>query len=1307
MTELNKLTGIDKPANLGLASYDWMMCYRTSSTMINGHPVDMLHDFYIPALCRATRYDRVAGYFRSSSLAAASQGFSSFVERQGKMRLIVGADLEIKDVQAILNGDAERLSTCLHKELEEPGNWPQGVSNGVTLLAWMVANGYLEVKVAFRRHAVTGEALTFEDNQDGYVHEKWFVLHDDYGHRLYGSGTLNESKTALMLNAENVDVHCDWWGDMEYRRTQQAVDDFEHLWAGHHPCLPVYTLPEAVKKKLLTFAEGIVYPVEVDGRSALSNDTELQPFAMERLQFAVLRDAPHMPGGKFVGLHTAPVTPWPHQEIVAQRLIEGWPYSYLLCDEVGLGKTIEAGLAIRSLYLSGLARRILVAAPISVARQWHREMASKMLLPFALVRSSVNVVQEYIHPQPISKPGLSIYEADLTIISSGLIPRQGHQTALLHAAPFDITLVDEAHAARRKNPAAGPCVQPEYGKYYTALRDQLRKQSKSVWLATATPMQIHPVEVSDLVELTNRVGVFQYDPILLQKYAELIGQLVEGKEISEPEWQLIRQAVKAIQTQDPMYWEHLSENVVDPRRRYVFERWLQDGYTPHGRDLETMLPVLFCAAPLSRVMMRHSRQLLDIYKANNQLSENLAQRHIRPLNPIYFTNEEKDIYDDLEIYLQRLSEQIKKHGNQASRQMVSFLLSFFRLRFASSIYAFRETMRRRLQKVRATLQHELILVPDDAVPEVADLDELVFESVDETDLQAVESLLTDRTIPDLEWERDFIKKLLTKLDNLVSIPDSKMMRLLSILDERREPRSGRINQLVIFTRFVDTLQDIVAKLRSKDNRMLIGTYSGQGASYFDSTRGDMISITRESVKERFRQGEIDVLVCTDAAAEGLNLQSADLLVNYDLPWNPMKVEQRIGRIDRIGQKHEDIFVENLCYAESAEETVYGRLLDRLQQARLIVGPQQLSLLPIEPDDFVKLAERRITLDELQKSVEKKLQFQQRFASRIQMDPQHLYNIYMRQKHHPQKHCPVTLNDIWDTVTNSPYLAAQGGRLSSDGGTPVFLVPALEGIPGVTALTISRSLYESGQDELYSQLHFASYGDYVFDSVLQHMSGFPLPNCIRRLSFLIPELDSVEVCSYAVAILDPEGSVKPRLVCSYQQLQDVVLAEDYTLTEEDIEPLQLELQRIVREEFKTVLAAPFIEIDNQRSARAQEVVDLLIASDLLEVKASGDESPKFWRTISDIKTMLNDRSQLIINNLPADVMRNYQRYMLFNYNVSRIGDTVTVTVPRLLLESAVAAAERLADGERGRRRDLTVAAMLRRLQTEATKRQRLL
>ena len=106
-------------------------------------------------------------------------------------------------------------------------------------------------------------------------------------------------------------------------------------------------------------------------------------------------------------------------------------------------------------------------------------------------------------------------------------------------------------------------------------------------------------------------------------------------------------------------------------------------------------------------------------------------------------------------------------------------------------------------------------------------------------------------------------------------------------------------------------------------------------------------ITRDDAKRRFRLGEADVLLCTDAAAEGLNFQFCGALVNYDMPWNPMRVEQRIGRIDRLGQRHEVVRIVNLHYEDTVETDVYRALGSRINVFKVEVGPLQpiLSQLP--------------------------------------------------------------------------------------------------------------------------------------------------------------------------------------------------------------------------------------------------------------------------------------------------------------------------------------------------------------------------
>lgn len=1289
----------------GLRSRNWLLSYKTSSTIIDGRTVDILNDFYVPALSLTVRYDRVAGYFRSSSLAAASHGFSAFVGRQGKMRLIVGADLQPADVKAILAGDSQRLEVKLNDELASPGNWPEGVRNGLTLLAWMVAHGYLEVRVAFRVHRVTEEPLAHDSVVDGYVHEKWFVLYDELENRMYGAGTLNESKTALVFNAENIDIHCDWWGETDRRRVDDAAADFDNLWMNRLPHLPVLTLPEAVQRRLIRFAEGIDRPVEIDGNSAASRVVE-PPSAMERLRFAVLRDAPKMPGGRFVGMETAPVAPWPHQAIVVRRLVETWPNSYLLCDEVGLGKTIEAGLAFRSLYLSGLVKRILIAAPASLTQQWHRQMATKVLLPFGRARTGPEYYHEYVFPAEENKPADSIYDPDLVIMSTGILARRERAAALTSAKPFDIALVDEAHAARRRNPTGGPSAHPDYGYLYTSIRDYLRRHTRSLWLATATPMQISPVEVCDLVAFTNRVGAFQFDPTLTLQYYEMLGKLIHKQDLGNQEWEFLRRAVIAVQMQDPMLWRFIEESVIDGRTRATVRQWLEHGRIPRGKDRELMYRLIFSASPLSRVMLRHGRRLLEIYRDNGQLQQNLAQRHISRMPLINFTPLEQQIYDQLEEYCEGLSKQVRKHGDNQTRFVMRFLLSFLRLRFASSLYAIRNTLRRRLNKVEATLRHQLILEAVDNGSITSSLQDLVFEGYDEDDMVAVESLLQNRTADDLKWEQDRLKLMIHDMADLTGL-SSKMQVLFQTLDQRKDRQTGRIRQVVIFTRFYDTLKDIVTRLRHVNRQVLVGTYSGQGAECYDYGTGQMIRVDREDVRERFLRGEVDVLVCTDAAAEGLNLQTADLLVNFDLGWNPMKVEQRIGRIDRIGQKHQDIYVLNLCYAGSAEEVVYGRLLSRLADANMIVGTQQISLLPVEPEDFQELAEGTLTPEEIEARARERIEIQRKYTESMEIKPQELYGIYMRMtRSHKQRPTPVNLSALWRALGESKYLRDLGCVASAEPTKPILTIFGVDGVPNGAILTVSRDLYEEGLADGEARIQFASYGAPVFDAILAAVDRFNLPGCIRRITVTIPGLDNVEMVGYAVVCHGPGGVHQVRLVSALSDLDDLIIAEEESLGDTEIENIRAKLEQVAREEFNPYLAAERIERDNIRAANGHELLNLLVIRNLLDVRARfAGEGALFGKVLSEVASLFKEREQIQVTDLPANILRTVTGDLLFDCQVPNIGDKAHLLAPRVLALSAIDAANRLVDSMKVRKGDLRVDTVMARLQREIDARRR--
>ena len=132
----------------------------------------------------------------------------------------------------------------------------------------------------------------------------------------------------------------------------------------------------------------------------------------------------------------------------------------------------------------------------------------------------------------------------------------------------------------------------------------------------------------------------------------------------------------------------------------------------------------------------------------------------------------------------------------------------------------------------------------------------------------------------------------------------------------------------------------------KDPALRLMCYSGRGGE-IPTEGGPWRAITRDDAKRRFRLGEADVLLCTDAAAEGLNFQFCGALVNYDMPWNPMRVEQRIGRIDRLGQRHSIVRIINLHYEDTVETDVYRALGSRINLFQRVVGPLQpiLAKLP--------------------------------------------------------------------------------------------------------------------------------------------------------------------------------------------------------------------------------------------------------------------------------------------------------------------------------------------------------------------------
>jgi hypothetical protein len=170
------------------------------------------------------------------------------------------------------------------------------------------------------------------------------------------------------------------------------------------------------------------------------------------------------------------------------------------------------------------------------------------------------------------------------------------------------------------------------------------------------------------------------------------------------------------------------------------------------------------------------------------------------------------------------------------------------------------------------------------------------------------------------------------------------LKLLSVNDSKMELLKEEINQVfkerstvLIFTQYADTM-DYLREQLCEVYGSHVACYSGRGGEVWNGIA--WVTTTKEEVKNEFRKGIICILLGTESASEGLNLQTCGVLINYDMPWNPMRVEQRIGRIDRIGQVYKEVWISNYFYKDTIEDQIYQRLADRIDWFEVVVGDLQ-------------------------------------------------------------------------------------------------------------------------------------------------------------------------------------------------------------------------------------------------------------------------------------------------------------------------------------------------------------------------------
>ena len=963
-----------------------------------GQAGQLVEEFYVPVLSEAVRYDRQAGFFDSGSLVQLASGLAAFIRHQrasferadrlGRppMRLITGATWSPNDIAAYQRGLGafqESLNGTLVRHFEPSDEeclrlgLPQGwrpeeddiARNRIGTLAWMVANGILDVRVAL---PLDPDGRPYTPGRHGALyHPKSGILYDSDGLVVSFQGSVNETGAAWVRNREKFEVKRSWYSQQDREDIEHEIAEFEAIWEGRDTGLLVLGLPEAVRERLLRFVppDG---PPPADPME--SNHADGQFDLLDRIRAQWLLDAPRAPGGEELVLGPLwadghRLQPYPHQTRVYQRALHEFPRSYLFCDEVGLGKTIEAGLLLRSLIIKGEFRRVLLLVPRSLVRQWMEELREKFALTAWFFDGQM--LQDVAgNTRSCSEPWS---EAGLVIASRQLVVRRDRRDDFLSPAePWDAILVDEAHAARRR--VMGSVNEPNLSLEFLQ-EIHGRGLCRCLWLLTATPMQLAPHEVHDLLLLCGLDDASWRDWTRLDGFTRFFDQLTAFPRDTNARAPVLDMARVAVQHGAPeldesaelAHWSRFAWRSFVTRIRQGGAGLSLALRSVKGNQAESLAPLLSRQSPLAVHMFRYTRSTLRAYQERGLIRQ-LAVRVPEDVPVDFRSQEERVLYeriDELCRHFYRSSDLAPEE-----RSGIGFLMAVFRKRLSSSFVALQRSLERRraiiesvqsavtADEVRRALLQEVQEEPEEAEDQPADV-------LMQAETERLRRIYADpRRRQQLEAERRYLQDYAAALSRFSR--DSKF----EVFADRLADLLSAGQRVIVFTQYVDTMDFIRGRLVSQLADR-IACYSGRGGEVWDAAINSWRIVDKAEVKARCNRSHarpISVLLGTDAASEGLNLQQFSTLFNYDLPWNPMRVEQRIGRIDRIGQDNEEVQILNLYMRGTIEEDAYFTLRDRIGVFEDVVGPLQ-PILEQMPQILRRVARGELELAEARRLLE--------------------------------------------------------------------------------------------------------------------------------------------------------------------------------------------------------------------------------------------------------------------------------------------------------------------------------------------------
>lgn len=825
-------------------------------------------------LAHASRYLRIAGYFRSSLLEVVGEELNTV----GEIRVVCNGDLDPYDVKvarAASDGQQALARTLV-------SSW-QSTEDGIDLLLArtryrrlhdLLVSGRMKVRVVPR------------DTDNVFVHGKAGIIEHSDGRVYSFVGSVNDSASAFRHAYEIL------WGDEDPAAAVWVREEFEHFWQQG------VDLPDAVVKHVAAMASRIEYRSIEEARDSAGN------IPAE----AVLADRPIYKGGQIL-------RSW--QKRFVQTCVDDYRLHgkarYLIADDVGLGKTLS--MAAAALVLSLLEDKpVLVLAPATLIWQWQEELEDKLGVPSA-VWSTTKKCWLDGERRPLTQRGDPAMVAKcpwrIGIVSTGLIVNgdDAAERGALAKKTFGVVILDEAHKAR--------AARETRRGHTTATRNNLleflhkvARSATNVILGTATPIQLDAVELWDVL-----VAIGQAAP-------QVLGTPFDGGEWMREDSIRFLTGERPWPQNETSRWG-LFRNPLPPAAEHEVFRDVRndarletkevlgprfDELGPDVRDgfLREFTTLAQRHNAIVRRVVRRTRPMLEQRGLLKRIGVIAHPRTEDGLSPALFDGQ--GLVMGLAFTAAYEAAEAFSRLYAARQPGAGFLKTILLRRIGSSALAGLETARHLLGRIDST-----------AVPE----DEIGDEGV---------------PVDDATANPDEIRLLREVERNLAAVVegadvDPKVQVVLHYLRDRNWLEE---NGAIIFSQYRTTAEWVLEALCEAFSNEPVALYAGGSASFVQ--RGsDRRTAAREKIKASIQNGDIRLVCATDAACEGLNLQRLGAQVNIDLPWNPSRLEQRKGRIQRIGQIRDNVHILNLRYAGTVEDDVYAALSHRFGDIFSVLG----------------------------------------------------------------------------------------------------------------------------------------------------------------------------------------------------------------------------------------------------------------------------------------------------------------------------------------------------------------------------------